>query len=527
MAGTELEVELKCSICMSIFTDPVTLTCGHTFCLDCITKTWKNQEKGESSCPECRHRFKTKPDLKRNMRMCSLANSFRVSVHVQTGIFCAYCIQSNVPATKFCLHCEASLCVDHVLAHNKSEEHVLADATTPWVNKKCQLHNKLVKYYCAEDAVCICVSCKKSGQHKGHQVLTLHEASEKRKETFQNVLKRLTTKRKGTKKNIQHLQTRRKELQEKSTGETVRVAEMFRYIRRKVDDLEKQVLSEITQGGERVLLQVSNRIQQLENEKNELTREIHHIEELCNLTDPFTVLQEQILNSVDYCDSENGGNEDNFSEDYEVLAEDYLDKGLISVMLHKGLNDIMTDVKVDGMLYAQQPSDLSLDINTAGYNVAVSGDLKMASWLDINYQPPRSQDSFAYCQVISTRGFCSGCYYWVVETAESGGWKVGMSYPSIPRRRSDQSLIGMNDKSWCLSCSHKKQYSVIHNSVETSLSHKSLCTQFVIFLDYKTGRLSFYELCDPIRHLHTFTATFTEPLYAAIWLFDAWVRIGQ
>ena len=53
---------LKCSVCLSIFNDPVRLECGHTFCKKCI-KMWI---KKHNECPCCRINVTPKdfyPDL--------------------------------------------------------------------------------------------------------------------------------------------------------------------------------------------------------------------------------------------------------------------------------------------------------------------------------------------------------------------------------------------------------------------------------------------------------------------------------
>ncbi|XP_073707357.1 E3 ubiquitin-protein ligase RNF135 [Garra rufa] len=42
---------LKCSICMEIFTKPVTLVCGHNYCQKCISAFW---ERAKRDCPQCR-----------------------------------------------------------------------------------------------------------------------------------------------------------------------------------------------------------------------------------------------------------------------------------------------------------------------------------------------------------------------------------------------------------------------------------------------------------------------------------------
>lgn len=47
---------LRCPICTNLFTTPLRLHCGHSFCQTCIS-TWIQRE---NTCPECRERFSLK-----------------------------------------------------------------------------------------------------------------------------------------------------------------------------------------------------------------------------------------------------------------------------------------------------------------------------------------------------------------------------------------------------------------------------------------------------------------------------------
>ncbi|XP_053578099.1 E3 ubiquitin/ISG15 ligase TRIM25-like [Bombina bombina] len=525
MASADLREELTCPICLSLYTDPVTLRCGHNFCLGCIESVLGTQEgSGVYSCPECRKRFSNRPELQRNLKLSNIVGCF-IPTHegAHSGVFCTYCVHSPVPAAKSCLMCEASLCDTHLRVHSKSEEHVLTEPTTSWGNRKCYKHKKLLEYYCTEDAACICVSCSLAGEHRGHQVELLNEASEKKKKKLRNVLQKLTTKREKTEKRVQSLQEHRRGVQEKAAGVTERLTALIRDIRKQLEDLEKRVLSEITRQQEQVLLTISDLIQQLEKEEDELTRKMSHIEELYNMTDPLTVLQEQESHSDDFCGAEKGDNEVTQRGDKQVPAGGDLDEGLISVTLYRGLADIVTDVKRE--IYMQVTSDILLDINTAHNKVIVSADLKTASCSDINQQRPVTPERFTvYPQVLSTRSFSSGRHYWEMQISKSGNWCVGVCYTNI-ERGGVQSGIGNSNKSWCLWSYNKRLY-MTHNTIRTSLHPPLSCDTVGILLDYEAGRLTFYELCDPIRHLHTFTVTFTEPLHAVFYVWrGAWVRI--
>ncbi|KAE8574457.1 hypothetical protein XENTR_v10003438 [Xenopus tropicalis] len=539
MAAADLRDELSCSICLSIYTDPVSLPCGHYFCRGCIGAAWDTQGgSGAYSCPECRAEYRERPALQNIRKLSNIAERF-LSTHPEhdgSGVPCSYC-DSPVPAIKSCALCEASFCNKHLRGHSQSAEHVLTEPTASFMGRKCSVHHKVLEYHCCEDGACICVSCCLAGGHRGHRVELLSEASEKKKEKLRKVLEKLSPEREETERGAQRLQERRGELEEKAAIETERVTALFRGIREELEALEKRLLSDISRQKEELSLTLTELIQQLEIKKDELSRKIRHIEELCNMADPLTVLQAQWeSHGAAFCGAEgadtegregtegadNGGRK---RKGIKVPAVGDLDVGRISETLLTGLAGIVTGVK-GRWIYGQEATELVLDINTCGNNVSESWDGKTASYSMKNQHHHYAPTRFQYPQALSTRNFPSGRHYWEVEGSKLGEWGVGAAYPSI-ERGGDQSIIGNNNKSWCLLRQRNNTYSVTHGTNITQLPHVPSCRRIRISLDYEAGHLSFYELSEPIRHLHTFTAKFTEPLHAAFcvgWEAQSWVR---
>uniref|UniRef100_A0A8C5QLD6 E3 ubiquitin/ISG15 ligase TRIM25-like n=1 Tax=Leptobrachium leishanense TaxID=445787 RepID=A0A8C5QLD6_9ANUR len=444
MASVDLRDELTCSICLSIYTHPVTLTCGHSFCRTCIGDVLDTQVgSGAYKCPECRAEFKERPTLVKNTGLRNIADSFRSTYpeeEEEVRIPCTYC-DSPVPAAKTCVHCEASLCDKHLKKHSKSEEHVLTEPTTSLENRKCSVHKKVLEYYCCEDAACICVSCSLAGDHRGHQVETLNEASEKKKDTLRNILQKLTSQREEAENRVQSLEAIRRQVQKKAAGVTERVTALIRDIKKQLEALQKQVLSEISRQEEQVSLRVSDLIRQLEIKKEELSRKMGDIEELCDMRDPLTVLQGLESDRADYCDAED-------RERHDIKVHDVEDVGLISETLHSGLTGIMSrvmrwhrvpeapdmllDVNTapDMLLDVNTASDMLLDVNTASNDVSLSEDLKTVSWSEIDQSRPETQERFQnYAHILSSSSFSSGRHYWEVEGNESGYWGSGWSIP--------------------------------------------------------------------------------------------------
>uniref|UniRef100_A0A667Z5Z9 RING-type domain-containing protein n=1 Tax=Myripristis murdjan TaxID=586833 RepID=A0A667Z5Z9_9TELE len=53
-----------CALCQEALRDPVSTSCGHWFCRQCITSDWEQSgSSGDSACPQCGERSRTRPGL--------------------------------------------------------------------------------------------------------------------------------------------------------------------------------------------------------------------------------------------------------------------------------------------------------------------------------------------------------------------------------------------------------------------------------------------------------------------------------
>lgn len=81
-AGTSLsENQFIYSVCTDVFSQPVTIPCGHSFCIACISKYWDSNDF--CNCPVCKMSFETKPDVCMNTLMTEFATYFRKSAEVR------------------------------------------------------------------------------------------------------------------------------------------------------------------------------------------------------------------------------------------------------------------------------------------------------------------------------------------------------------------------------------------------------------------------------------------------------------
>ncbi|XP_068102652.1 E3 ubiquitin/ISG15 ligase TRIM25-like [Hyperolius riggenbachi] len=253
-----LRNELECSVCKEMLTDPTTLTCGHTFCLKCIEKTWDTQDKGYSLCPNCYQRFKNRPRLQRNWSLRQVVEFCKLtkSKSNTSELSCTYFVHASVAAVKSCLQCEASFCDDHLKVHSKGADHILVDPTTSFKKRKCLTHNKIIDHYCIEDDACICSCCISLEEHRGHHVEIIKVAAEKKKRKLRFMQEDLCCKKRKVEECLENC----------------------REVPGKVSDameLEPQTSHDSFS----------------KTKLFDLSSQIDEIDEICHLTDPFLVLQ--------------------------------------------------------------------------------------------------------------------------------------------------------------------------------------------------------------------------------------------
>ncbi|XP_056244031.1 NACHT, LRR and PYD domains-containing protein 12-like isoform X4 [Seriola aureovittata] len=66
----------SCALCQDVLKDPVSTSCGHWFCRQCITSYWdQSGSSGDSSCPQCGKRPRTRPGLQTASQTSTEQNS--------------------------------------------------------------------------------------------------------------------------------------------------------------------------------------------------------------------------------------------------------------------------------------------------------------------------------------------------------------------------------------------------------------------------------------------------------------------
>ncbi|XP_062390994.1 E3 ubiquitin/ISG15 ligase TRIM25-like isoform X1 [Sardina pilchardus] len=188
--------EFNCSICLDLLKDPVTIPCGHSFCLNCITGCWDQEDqKGVYSCPQCRETFTPRPALYRNTMMADMLEKLKktelrsdvaVSSDVKPGdVECDFCTGTKHKAIKSCLTCLLSYCEAHIQPHYevpRLSKHKLVNATSQLQDRICSQHDKIIELFCRTDQQLMCMLCSMD-DHNGHKTVSAAaERTEKQKQ---------------------------------------------------------------------------------------------------------------------------------------------------------------------------------------------------------------------------------------------------------------------------------------------------------------------------------------------------------
>ncbi|XDV50533.1 hypothetical protein PO909_019579, partial [Leuciscus waleckii] len=175
----------NCPICVHLLNNPVTTTCGHSFCMNCLKECWdRDDQKGVYSCPQCRQAFTPRPVLSRSTVLAEVVERMKreapeagtaspvLSFSVSGDVECDICTETKLKAIKSCLACLASYCESHIQTHYTSpalKRHKLVNASPHLLDQICSQHDKLLELYCCQDQQLICIQCALIN-HQNHKM---------------------------------------------------------------------------------------------------------------------------------------------------------------------------------------------------------------------------------------------------------------------------------------------------------------------------------------------------------------------
>uniref|UniRef100_A0A8C4MVC4 Tripartite motif containing 61 n=1 Tax=Equus asinus asinus TaxID=83772 RepID=A0A8C4MVC4_EQUAS len=132
-ALADLQAGASCPICLDYLKDPVTISCGHNFCLSCINMFWKDLND-TFPCPFC--------------RFCCPERKFTSNLQLGNLTEIAKLLQIRRSKRK------------------RQEENLV-----------CEKHNQLLAFFCQKDLEVLCAQCSFSTDHRNHYVWPIEKAA--------------------------------------------------------------------------------------------------------------------------------------------------------------------------------------------------------------------------------------------------------------------------------------------------------------------------------------------------------------
>ncbi|XP_036377841.1 tripartite motif-containing protein 16-like isoform X1 [Megalops cyprinoides] len=525
--------QFTCPVCLDLLKDPVTIPCGHSYCMGCINGCWnKDDHTGVYSCPQCRETFIPRPVLRRNIIVADMVEKLKKRglqaappSHCYAGpgdVACDFCTGRKLKAVKSCLVCLASYCETHIQPHYEFpafKKHKLVQTTGNLQEKICSHHDKVLEIYCRTDQQCICYLCTMD-EHRGHD--TVSAAAERTEK--QNLLG--VTQRKFQ----QRIQEREMELQDlrKAVESLTRSAQaavedserIFTELIRSIERRRSEVKQLIRDQEKAAVSRAERLLERLEQEIAELRRRDAEMEQLSHTEDHIHFLQSH----QSLCAPPGPGDLPSTTvnpHSFEAVRKSVSDlKKQLRDVCNRELYNISKTVKDVHILepwtredFLQYSCQLTLDPNTAYINLRLSDRNRVVTWGRETQSYPDHPERFDFLEQVLCREGLSGRCYWEAEWS-GNEVSIAVSYKEISRKGwNNDSVLGYNDKSWSL-CRSSSGYSFCHNNTHTAIAPPPPSSRIGVYLDHRAGTLSFYSVSDTMTLLHRVQTTFTQPLYA-------------
>ncbi|XP_058625470.1 nuclear factor 7, ovary-like [Onychostoma macrolepis] len=370
---SQAEYDYICPVCCDIFTDPVVLSCSHSFCKECLQQFWRTSKTQE--CPVCRRR------------------SSRDEPPVSLAL-------KNL--------CESFLKERNERRSSGSEE-------------LCSLHSEKLKLFCLEDKQPVCVVCRDSQKHINHTFRPISEVVSSYKEELNTALKSLQEK-------IQHNENIKGEFEKtvehiKSQAEHTerQIKQQFEKLHQFLRDEEEATITALREEEEQKKQMMKEKLEEMNRHISALSHTIKDMEEMMKASDvcflkEFPVSMERVqISSQPDPQTPSGA---------LIHVPRYL--GNLPFRVWKKMQDIVqnTPVILDPNT-AHRYLLLSDDLTSVRYS---------EKYQPVPDNPERFD---WYRCVLGSEGFNSGTHCWDVEVKDSRYWILGVTAASNQRKGRD------------------------------------------------------------------------------------------
>uniref|UniRef100_A0A672JRY0 Uncharacterized protein n=1 Tax=Salarias fasciatus TaxID=181472 RepID=A0A672JRY0_SALFA len=485
--GTLPEEQFLCSICLDVFTDPVSTPCGHNYCKACIT--------GD---------------------MVKLFKSMRVKAEGE--IFT-------------CLVCLASYCEGHLDPHLRVaslRKHKLTEPVSNLEDRVCTKHDKMLELFCQPDQVCICFKCLKD-DHVGHKAVPLEQAHREKAAQLQSATSGMKIMEEAKSNTVKEVKDSIQQSREESDSDISSINAFFAFLVDSLKCRQSELIGVIQEKQKEAETEAEGRVAQLEKELAKLRRRRSKMEQLLQTEDHLLLLQNWPslhlpTHTEDLFSPAPQQLPDSSPQIYAGIvkkAVERMEKAItneMELLLHEvRLSDscepedategpMMADGFIqdlskpeDKLAMIQQCHAVNVQMNafTLSLGLALSEDGKRLGF----HQNIWNYLAGLVCSleqapfVLATEGYSSGKFYYEVQVSGLDNFQVGVVNPTVSNKTCW--IFALYTTLW-------ECYSVFDSSRSETLFLRQKPERVGVFVDYENKEVSFYDV-DARTLIYSFT----------------------
>ncbi|XP_028829355.1 E3 ubiquitin-protein ligase TRIM39-like [Denticeps clupeoides] len=503
---------LKCSICLDLLKDPVTTSCGHSFCEACLNQ---NNRENANECPLCKAHVNS--GAKVNVVLKAVVEELQGGMELRHGKYtgapgevpCDACIRPpRLTATKSCLVCLASYCEEHLEPHFSKQRlkgHLLVAPLLDLDQRACLEHGRPLELFCLQSQSCVCALCVEDQA----MLIPLEKAWDQKKEQlkktrdgFQDEIRNKEMKKDEFRQSASECKEKQTDVnqsfQKHVDKEMTATRKVFAKVMEAVRRAEEEALKPLQDKRNRVEMEERELTQELQAEIDKLKDSVSKLNHIENVEDPIHSLQSFPS------DVEEGAE----SRDWTDVA---VDTDTIFGTMRNICTTLMAQIKTEleeltsMEIYRVQKFsvDVVLDPDTANPQLVLSEDGKTVVYGEQKQNVsdgPQRFDTFS--SIVGFNQLTCGRAYWEVEVGEKTGWDIGVM--SEEANRKGRLSFKPSDGYWVIVHLNGNQYAALEET-NILLELQKKPKKVGVFVDHEEGVISFYDV-EAKSHIHSFTS---------------------
>lgn len=481
--------------------------------------------------------------------MATISNSTPVEDQKETSkeklqssgdILCDSCMDSPSPALKSCLTCLVSYCEHHLRPHLenvKFQNHRLVEPLHYIDCHTCDVHRLPLDRFCMKDESSLCRDCERE-VHDGHKTASVMEARAQIEVELQEKQAEIRQSVSEAEKAIGKLQGNKDTVKTFVHEISVAIEQQFSILQINVEEAKKAAIEVLDKEQKQALRQSESIEEHLQQRSIELTKILTNVNKLQRAKSDIDFLQKYSewkktstdlslpsvhIKGMEHLSSYVQIVMDTTQELCGLVLSSYKEK--MDIVFKSGTKSksqspepapLPVPVTRDDFLKYQK--SLTFDQDTIHNFLRVTEDnRKLTNTSPWQHSYLDHPSRFEYWrQALTSESLYLGRHYIEAEVRGEGA-HFGVTYKSIdPKGEQSTSCIGQSEYSWCFG-RNSKCVSVWHAGVETPLEVSGVTT-VGLYIDFHQGSVSFYDVYDNMKLLHSYDIHLLEPLYVIAWL---------